>query len=97
MTSHGKIPVIRGSHAIEDAYNQNVRVSGVTVHQVVPGPFDTGPVILQEEVHRINGESLEEWEQRIHSTEYRILPTALKRVIHVMKQGVDVSDGKFPW
>lgn len=97
MTSRGKIPVIRGAHAIEDAYNQNIRVSGVTVHQVIPGPFDTGPVILQEEVRRIEGESLKEWEQRIHSTEYRILPTALKRVIHVMKQGVDIADGKFPW
>jgi len=97
MTSRGKIPVIRGAHAIEDAYNQNIRVSGVTVHQVIPGPSDTGPIILQEEVHRIKGESLKQWEQRIHAAEYRILPTALKRVIHVMKQGVDVADGEFPW
>lgn len=97
MTSRGKIPVIRGTHAIEDAYNQNIRVSGVTVHQVTPSPSDTGPIILQEEIRRIKGESLEEWEQRIHAAEYRILPTALKRVIHVMKQGVDVADGKFPW
>lgn len=97
MTSRGTIPVIRGAHAIEDTYSQNLRVSGVTVHQVTPGPFDTGPVILQEEVHRIKEESLEQWEQRVHAAEYRILSTALKRVIHVMMQGIDVADGNFPW
>ena len=97
MTSRGKIPVIRGAHAIQDAYEQDLQVSGVTVHQILPGPFDTGPVILQEEVRRIKGESAEEWEKKIHAAEYRILPTALKRIIHIMKQGIDVSDGKFPW
>ena len=97
-TSRGEIPVIRGAHAIEDAYRQNLPVSGVTVHQVLPGySHDVGPIILQEEVRRINGETFEQWEKRIHEAEYRILPTALKRVLHVMKHNIDVSKGDYRW
>ena len=97
-TSRGKIPVVRGLHAIEKAYEANLPVSGVTVHQVLPETaYDVGPIILNEEVRRRKGESLENWETRIHEAEYRTLPTALKRLIHIMQQGIDVSHGDFPW
>lgn len=98
FTSRGEIPVIRGTHAIQDAYNLGLPVSGVTVHQVVSGiQYDVGPVILTEEVRRIDGESPEQWEQRIHQAEYRTLPTALKRVLHIMTHNIDVSKGDYPW
>lgn len=97
-TSRGKIPVIRGTHAIKDAFDQNLPVSGVTVHQLLPGTnFDTGPIILQEEVRRKKDETLDEWERRIHQAEYRVLPTALSRVINVIKHNIDISKGGFPW
>ena len=97
-TSRGRIPVLRGGHAIDDAFELNLRVSGVTVHQVLPhAVFDTGPILMKEEVARKPGESWSGWEARIHNTEHRVLPTALKRVIHVMKHDIDVSKGQFPW
>jgi folate-dependent phosphoribosylglycinamide formyltransferase PurN len=97
-TSRGQVPVLRGTHAIQDAYNQKLPVSGVTVHQLIPGQiFDAGPIILQEEVRKKEEETIEEWEKRIHDAEYRILPTALKRVLHVIKNNIDVSKGDFPW
>jgi amidophosphoribosyltransferase len=97
-TSRGQIPVLRGTHAIQDAYDQKLPVSGVTVHQLLPGQtFDVGPIILQEEVRKKEEETLEEWEKRIHEAEYRTLPSALKRVLHVMKHNIDVSRGDFPW
>jgi phosphoribosylglycinamide formyltransferase-1 len=80
-TTFGKIPVIRGANAIHEAYELNLPVSGVTVHEVVPGAFDTGPIILQEEVVRSEDETLESWETKIHQTEYRVLPRAIKNVI----------------
>ena len=81
-----------------DAFDLNLRVSGVTVHQVLPNAnFDTGPIVLKEEVARKPGESWSGWEARMHNTEHRVLPTALKRVIHVMKHDIDVSKGQFPW
>jgi formyltetrahydrofolate-dependent phosphoribosylglycinamide formyltransferase len=97
-TSQGKMPVLRGSSAIDQAFSQNLRTSGVTVHQVLPGnECDTGPIVLKEEVHRRIDDTLEDWENRIHQTEHRVLPTAISRVLHVMKHGIDVSKGEFPW
>ena len=97
-TSRGRIPVLRGAHSIHDAFELNLRVSGVTVHQVLPrAVFDTGPILIKEEVTRRPGESWPSWEARIHSAEHRVLPTAIKRVIHVMTHGIDVSTGRFPW
>lgn len=97
-TSRGFIPVIRGTHAIRDAFQANVPVSGVTVHQILPGEaFDIGPIILKAEVRRKNDDTAESWEKRIHETEYMLLPAALKRVLHVMKSGIDTSHGKYPW
>ncbi|MEN9328610.1 MAG: hypothetical protein RI947_1418 [Candidatus Parcubacteria bacterium] len=97
-TSRGAMPVIRGAHAIEDAYQQNVPVSGVTIHQILPDmPFDTGPILYKEEVRRRSSETLEQWTARIHQAEYRALPTALKRAAHVMKHNIDISKGTYPW
>lgn len=97
-TSRGAIPVIRGAHAIKDAFDRHLPVSGVTVHQVLPeNRFDIGPVVLTEEVRIWNNDAFEIFEKRIHEAEYRVLPTAIKRVIHVMKEGVDVSKGGFYW
>lgn len=97
-TSRGTIPVIRGTHAIKDAFDRHLPVSGVTVHQVLPkNNFDIGPVILKEEVRIRNNDTLETFEKRIHEAEHRTLPTAIKRVIHVLKNGIDVSGGDFYW
>lgn len=97
-TSRGTIPVIRGTQAIKDAFERGLPVSGVTVHQVLPkNYFDIGPVVLKEEVKRRKDDTLETFKKRIHEAEYRVLSTAIKRVIHVMKEGVDVSKGDFYW
>lgn len=97
-TSRGKIPVLRGLGAMEKAYEEQLPVSGITVHQVLPeSTYDIGPILLKEEVRRRRGETLESWEERMRSTEHRVLPTALKRLIHMMKQGIDVSHGDFSW
>lgn len=97
-TSRGRIPVIRGARAIKEAWDKHLQVSGVTVHQVLPNNyFDTGPVILKEEVRIKRDETPETFENKIHETERRVLPTTIKRVIHVMKEGVDVSRGEFFW
>lgn len=97
-TSQGYTPVIRGSHAIQDAYKQNLPVSGFTVHQILPNDsFDMGPIILTAEVKRHTEDTQESWEKRIRETEYLFLPTAVKRILHVIQHGIDISKGEFPW
>lgn len=97
-SSRGIIPVMRGQQAIKDAFGRRLLVSGVTVHQILPkNNFDIGPVILKEEVRIRSNDTLETFEKRIHEAEHRILPTAIKRLIHVMKAGIDVSKGDFYW
>lgn len=97
-TSRGKIPVVRGHHGVEDAYKQNLPVSGITVHQVLPGnTFDVGPIIMKAEVKRNADDTLESWEKKNREMEYLVVPTALKRVLHILEENIDISDGKFPW
>lgn len=84
-TSKGKVPELRGAHAIADAYAlpiSQMPVSGVTVHEVLPqGGVDTGRVIIREEVTRRPGEGLEDFEARMHDTEHRIFAIALQKVL----------------
>lgn len=98
QTSQGEIPVFRGTDAIKQAYEAEIPLSGVTVHQILPDhAFDTGPVITQKEVSKIPGEGLEAWEARIHKAEYQVLPTAINQVLAALNQGIDPSDGSYPW
>ncbi len=100
VTSLGtKIPALRGTHMIEEAYRQNFAISGVTVHQVLPGVgVDKGPIILRQEVTRdLQNDTQESWETKMHAVEHRVLTAALNRVIKVLEQGVDVSRGQYSW
>lgn len=74
------LPAFKGTQAIQDAYNYGVRVSGVTVHFVAP-EMDSGPIVLQKEVPLLNGESVQEFEKRIHEAEYELYPKALQLVL----------------
>lgn len=100
-TSRGRIPILRGqgTHIIPVAFEKKFPVYGVTVHQVLAGKhFDVGPVIMKEEVAREENDTLESFEAKLHETEYRILPAAIKRTLHVINHhNIDISRGKFPW
>lgn len=74
------LPSFKGTHAIQEAYEYGVRVSGVTVHFVEPA-LDSGPIILQKEVVIKDGESLQSFEKRIHEVEYELYPKALQLVL----------------
>lgn len=98
QTSRGRIPVIRGNNKFAASFESNIPVSGLSVHQILPGNmFDVGPVIMKSEVRRQSTDTLESWEERNRKTEYMLVPTALKRVVHVIKNGVDISKGEFIW
>lgn len=71
------LPAFPGTHAIERAWRERVKKTGVTVH-FIDEETDTGPIILQEEVPLEEGESLKHLEERIHRVEHRLYPQAIR-------------------
>lgn len=70
------LPAFKGVHAIKDAFDHGVKVTGPTVHFVVE-EFDSGPIILQEPVRIEPQDTLESLEEKIHRAEHRIYPEAI--------------------
>ncbi|MHB8610912.1 MAG: phosphoribosylglycinamide formyltransferase [Candidatus Dormibacteraceae bacterium] len=69
-----------GMDAVEQAIESRARRTGATVH-IVTGDLDAGPILVQEAVPVLAGDSVETLRQRVHEAEYRILPQA----IHLME------------
>jgi phosphoribosylglycinamide formyltransferase-1 len=70
------LPSFPGTSGVADALAYGVKVTGVTVHIVDEG-LDTGPVILQEAVPVLAGDTEETLHRRIHEVEYRLFPQAI--------------------
>ncbi len=74
-----------GTHAIERAYaawqKGEIDRSGVMVHLVPDEGVDVGPVLGKEEILFQPGETLEQFEERVHQTEHRLLVKTLRELI----------------
>ncbi len=70
------LPAFPGKSPIADALAYGAKVTGVTVHFVEPGDFDTGPIVLQEPLAILDDESEASLLERIHEVEHRLLPRA---------------------
>jgi phosphoribosylglycinamide formyltransferase-1 len=70
------LPSFAGAHGIRDAFEWGVKVTGVTVH-FANEVFDEGPIIAQEALPVIEGETVEALEERIHAVEHRLYPSVL--------------------
>ncbi|WP_082807847.1 phosphoribosylglycinamide formyltransferase [Helicobacter himalayensis] len=70
------LPLHKGAHAIEQSFESNEDFGGVSVHWVSE-ELDSGEIILQEKLPKISGESLAEFEKRIHKLEYELFPKAI--------------------
>ena len=71
------LPSFKGTHAIKDALEYGVKVTGVTVHFVDEEP-DAGPIILQKAVEIRDGDTEEKLLERVHAEEHTIYPEAIK-------------------
>ena len=71
------LPAFKGTHAIKEAFDYGVKVTGPTVHFVSEG-MDDGPIILQEALPVEASDTLESLEAKIHQAEYRIYPKAIE-------------------
>jgi phosphoribosylglycinamide formyltransferase-1 len=74
------LPAFPGAHAIRDALDHGVRVTGVTVHLVDDDHVsaDSGPIILQESLDVSYDDRPEDVTARLHEIEHRLLPRAVR-------------------
>jgi len=69
-------PLFKGSHAIEESFESNMKVGGITVH-FVNEELDGGAIIAQKCFEKKSGMSLEQYEEKIHALEYELLPEVI--------------------
>ena len=72
-----QIPVFRGLHAVQQALDAGVKVTGSSVHFVTP-EVDAGPVICKEEVAIEDGDTEETLHERLKVVEHRLVVEAVK-------------------
>lgn len=71
------LPSFKGAHAIEDAFNAGVKITGVTMH-LANAEYDKGPIIAQRAVEIREDDTLESLEARIHEVEHDLYPEVLR-------------------
>jgi phosphoribosylglycinamide formyltransferase 1 len=75
------LPSFRGHRAIEQALQAGVKITGCTVHQVVP-EVDAGTIVMQAAVPIHDSDTLETVTERIHQQEHIIYPRAIGLALH---------------
>ncbi|ARQ96886.1 phosphoribosylglycinamide formyltransferase [Campylobacter lanienae] len=76
------LPLFKGANAIDESYNSDMKVGGVSIHWV-SSELDAGEIIAQKSFPRKN-RSKEQWERKIHKIEHKLLP---KTIIKLLAKG----------
>ncbi len=71
------LPSFKGAHAIQDAFDRGVKVTGVTVH-FADDRYDCGPIIAQRALTVEEGWMVEELETHIHEIEHELYPDTIQ-------------------
>lgn len=70
------LPSFRGLRAVEQALEAGVKITGVTVHHVVPA-VDSGPIVAQAAVPVLAGDTAHSLHARIQVAEHQLYPAAI--------------------
>ena len=73
------LPSFKGAHAIQDAFDAGVKVTGVTVH-FANEDYDKGPIVAQEPVRVEEGWTVDQLEASIHAVEHVLYPRVLRQL-----------------
>ena len=82
-----------GMDAIEQALAAGVERTGATVH-LVTDRLDAGPILMQESVPVLPGDTAETLRQRVHEAEYRLVPAAIRMMEERMHKGSPRTRGE---
>lgn len=84
------LPSFKGAHAIQDAFDYGVKVTGVTVH-FADNRYDCGPIIAQRALPVEEGWTVDELEAHIHEIEHQLYPDVIELLaegrVHVGEDG----------
>ena len=73
------LPSVKGAHAIQDAFDAGVKVTGITVH-FANEDYDKGPIVAQRAVEVREDDTHDDLEARIHEVEHVLYPEVLRLV-----------------
>jgi phosphoribosylglycinamide formyltransferase-1 len=73
------LPAFPGAHAVEEQLAAGVAESGATVHLVDAG-IDSGPILAQERVPVLPGDTPETLHERIKTIEHELLPKVVREL-----------------
>ncbi len=84
------LPSFVGAHAIDDAFNRGVKVTGITVH-FANEVYDNGPIIAQRALAIEEGWDVDMLEAHIHELEHELYPQVIQLLaegrVHVLPSG----------
>ncbi len=73
------LPAFKGWHAVKDALEYGVKITGTTVH-LVTEDVDSGPILAQEAVPVLDGDTETTLHERIKEVERRLYPEVIERL-----------------
>ena len=73
------LPAFPGAHAVEEQLAAGVAESGATVHLVDEG-IDSGPILAQERISVLPGDTPDSLHERIKIVEHRLLPEVVREL-----------------
>jgi phosphoribosylglycinamide formyltransferase 1 len=73
------LPAFKGWHAVKDALEFGVKVTGTTVH-LVTEDVDSGPILAQEAVPVLDHDTVDTLHERIKEVERRLFPEVIERL-----------------
>ena len=80
------LPAFKGWHAVRDAIEYGVKVTGTTVH-VATEDVDSGPILAQEAVEVRPGDTEDTLHERIKVVERRLYPDTIRLFLRELQQG----------
>jgi phosphoribosylglycinamide formyltransferase-1 len=81
LNSHpALLPAFKGWHAVRDALAFGVKVTGTTIH-LVTAEMDDGPILAQEAVQVLPGDTEASLHERIKEVERLLYPNTIRRYL----------------
>jgi phosphoribosylglycinamide formyltransferase-1 len=84
------LPAFKGWHAVEDALAAGVKVTGCTIH-LARVEVDDGPILAQEPVPVLAGDTVESLHERIKEVERELYPRVLHELIERLDADADAE------